>query len=115
MHLVARLVARLNSLSAVALWCCRGSARNLLPETENAADSHPAKQVGVAVLHVTREPESTSFYAGLGLTLSTDAIGIHRVDVRRQWSEVVSLHCRRTRRVSRHGSVGWAEHSLFDA
>ncbi|MCX4539003.1 hypothetical protein OHA79_52635 (plasmid) [Streptomyces sp. NBC_00841] len=75
-HIIAGLVACLDSLAVVDQWRGKDVARALVAEAEKAAGSHPAGKLGAAVLYVTHEPELTDFYAGLGFTLSPDGIGI---------------------------------------
>ncbi|WP_406364398.1 GNAT family N-acetyltransferase [Streptomyces sp. NBC_01579] len=75
-HIIAGLVACLDSVAVVDHWRGKGIARALVAEAERAAGSHPAGKLGAAVLYVTHEPELTDFYARLGFTLSPDGIGI---------------------------------------
>ncbi|MFF8604166.1 GNAT family N-acetyltransferase [Streptomyces sp. NPDC015232] len=75
-HIIAGLVACLDSLAVIDPWRGKGVARALVAEAEKAASSHQAGKLGAAVLYVTHEPELTDFYAGLGFTLSPDGIGI---------------------------------------
>ncbi|WP_327135863.1 GNAT family N-acetyltransferase (plasmid) [Streptomyces sp. NBC_01343] len=75
-HIIAGLVACLDSLAVVDQWRGKGIARALVTEAEKAAGSHPAGKLGAAVLYATHEPELTDFYARLGFTLSPDGIGI---------------------------------------
>ncbi|MET9914937.1 GNAT family N-acetyltransferase [Streptomyces sp. NPDC006476] len=75
-HIIAGLVACLDSLAVVDQWRGKGVARALVAEAEKAAGSHQTGKLGAAVLYVTHEPELTDFYAGLGFTLSPDGIGI---------------------------------------
>ncbi|MFE0737487.1 GNAT family N-acetyltransferase [Streptomyces sp. NPDC058855] len=75
-HIIAGLVACLDSLAVVEQWRGQGVARALVAEAEKAAGSHQAGKLGAAVLYATHEPELTDFYAGLGFTLSPDGIGI---------------------------------------
>jgi GNAT superfamily N-acetyltransferase len=75
-HIIANLVACLDSLAVVDRCRGKGVARALVAEAEKTAGSHQAGKLGAAVLYVTHEPELTDFYAGLGFTLSPDGIGI---------------------------------------
>ncbi|MES4909461.1 MULTISPECIES: GNAT family N-acetyltransferase [unclassified Streptomyces] len=76
MHLIAGLVASLDSLAVVEEWRGKGIARALVAEAEKAMGSRPEGKLGAAVLSATHKPELTDFYAGLGFTLSPDGIGI---------------------------------------
>ncbi|MFI9311114.1 GNAT family N-acetyltransferase [Streptomyces triculaminicus] len=75
-HIIAGLVAALDSLAVVDEWRGKGIARALVADAEKAVGSHEEGKFGAAVLCVTHEPELTDFYAGLGFTLSPDGIGI---------------------------------------
>lgn len=75
-HIIAGLVACLDSLAVVDQWRGKGIARALVAEAEQAAGSYLAGKLGGAVLLATHEPELTDFYAGLGFTVSPDGIGI---------------------------------------
>ncbi|MEU0744583.1 GNAT family N-acetyltransferase [Streptomyces sp. NPDC006134] len=75
-HIIAGLVACLDSLAVVEQWRGQGVARALVAEAAKAAGSRQAGKLGTAVLYATHEPELTDFYAGLGFTLSPDGIGI---------------------------------------
>ncbi|WP_406156365.1 GNAT family N-acetyltransferase [Streptomyces sp. NBC_01005] len=75
-HIIAGLVACLDSLAVVDQWRGKGIARALVAEAEKAAGSNPDGKLSAAVLYATHEPELTDFYAGLGFTLSPDGIGI---------------------------------------
>ncbi|WP_434600010.1 GNAT family N-acetyltransferase [Streptomyces sp. A5-4] len=75
-HIIAGLVATLDSLAVVEAWRGKGIARALVADVERAAGSHEKGKFGAAVLYVMQEPELTDFYAGLGFTVSPDGIGI---------------------------------------
>lgn len=75
-HIIAGLVASLDSLAVVEAWRGKGIARALVAEAERSVGARPAGKLGAAVLYTTHEPELTDFYAGLGFTLSPDGIGI---------------------------------------
>ncbi|PIB04517.1 MULTISPECIES: GNAT family N-acetyltransferase [Streptomyces] len=75
-HIIAGLVATLDSLAVVEAWRGKGIARALVADVERAAGAHEQGKFGAAILYVTHEPELTDFYAGLGFTLSPDGIGI---------------------------------------
>ncbi|MEJ8653709.1 GNAT family N-acetyltransferase [Streptomyces sp. MS1.AVA.3] len=75
-HIIAGLVASLDSLAVVEAWRGKGIARALVADAERAMGSQPAGKLGAAVLYATHEPELTDFYAGLGFALSPDGIGI---------------------------------------
>ncbi|MGX8903695.1 GNAT family N-acetyltransferase [Streptomyces netropsis] len=75
-HIIAGLIASLDSLAVVDAWRGKGIAGALVAEAERSAGSRPAGKLGAAVLYATHEPELTDFYAGLGFTLSPDGIGI---------------------------------------
>ncbi|MGW9676414.1 GNAT family N-acetyltransferase [Streptomyces koyangensis] len=75
-HIIAGLVATLDSLAVVDAWRGKGIARALAADTERAAGAHEPGKFGAAILYVTHEPELTDFYAGLAFTLSPDGIGI---------------------------------------
>ncbi len=75
-HIIAGLVACLDSLAVVDQWRGKGVARCLVAEAERAVGSHSEGKLSAAVLYATHEPELTDFYAGLGFTLSPDGIGI---------------------------------------
>ncbi|MCZ1000767.1 GNAT family N-acetyltransferase [Streptomyces mirabilis] len=75
-HIIAGLVASLDSLAVVDAWRRKGIARALVAEAEKSMSAHPTGKLGAAVLYATHEPELTDFYAGLGFTLSPDGIGI---------------------------------------
>ncbi|MER6105132.1 GNAT family N-acetyltransferase [Streptomyces sp. NPDC001832] len=75
-HIIAGLVATLDSLAVVEARRGKGIARALVADVERAAGSHEEGKFGAAVLYVTHEPELTDFYAGLGFTVSPDGIGI---------------------------------------
>ncbi|WP_322872283.1 GNAT family N-acetyltransferase [Streptomyces goshikiensis] len=75
-HIVAGLIASLDSLAVVDQWRGMGIARALVAEAEKTASSPPAGKLGTAVLYATHEPELTDFYAKLGFTLSPDGIAI---------------------------------------
>lgn len=75
-HIIAGLVATLDSLAVVEAWRGKGIARTLVADVERGAGSHEEGKFGAAVLYATHEPELTDFYAGLGFTLSPDGIGI---------------------------------------
>ncbi|MFD3827116.1 GNAT family N-acetyltransferase [Streptomyces sp. NPDC058625] len=69
-HIIAGLVATLDSLAVVEAWRGKGIARALVADVERAAGAHEKGKFGAAILYVTHEPELTDFYAGLGFTLS---------------------------------------------
>lgn len=75
-HIIAGLVATLDSLAVVEAWRGKGIARALVADVERAAGAHEKGKFGAAILYVTHEPELTDFYTGLGFTLSPDGIGI---------------------------------------
>lgn len=75
-HVIAGLVASLDSLAVVEAWRGKGIARALVADVERGAGAHEVGKYGAAVLYVTHEPELTDFYAGLGFTVSPDGIGI---------------------------------------
>ncbi|MER7692624.1 GNAT family N-acetyltransferase [Streptomyces sp. NPDC097610] len=75
-HIIAGLVASLDSLAVVEAWRGQGVARALVAEAEKTMAAHEKGKFGAAVLYVTHEPELTDFYAGLGFSLSPDGIGI---------------------------------------
>ncbi|WP_327328666.1 GNAT family N-acetyltransferase (plasmid) [Streptomyces sp. NBC_01210] len=75
-HIIAGLVASLDSLAVAEEWRGKSVARALVAEAEKVMGSHEEGKLGAAVLYATHEPELTDFYAGLGFTLSPDGIGI---------------------------------------
>ncbi|MFD3722844.1 GNAT family N-acetyltransferase [Streptomyces sp. NPDC058674] len=75
-HIIAGLVATLDSLAVVEEWRGKGIARALVAEAETVMGSHEEGKFGAAILYVTHEPELTDYYAGLGFILSPDGIAI---------------------------------------